>query len=156
MAFQYGYGAHQPLNMDADVDDASSSEMSALDTIITKAVAGALIKAIKATKHDGSWKEQVLAGFEEAWDELEDDEIWHRLIIQVAFNSSNLDEEDIDEVLNSDMKELADSRKDDIIDAVLSADVSTDSDVEQSIAGGDHGDDTDDNSELESESDLDM
>lgn len=162
MAFQYGYGVQQPSNQTTSMDaEDESTESSMIDAMITKAVAGSLVKAIKIMKHEGSWKEQVLTGFEEAWDALEDDDIWHRLIIQVAFNASELQEDDIDAVLNHDLKELADELKDDVIDAVISANVDSSDDEsddnDDDDTESDNGDVTDDNgevtdNELESES----
>jgi hypothetical protein len=150
------YANEEPM-VPSDTD--STEDANLLDTLIVKAVSGAIIAEIKSADYEGSWKEMVLTGFEDAWSSLDDDNIWHRLIILVAFNAARLTEGDINEVLNNNLIESADELKDDIIDAVLHADVNVantadEDDMSGEDSSNDGDDSTDDRSESGYESDV--
>ena len=106
-----------------EAHELTSEEGSVIDDLIIKAVSGALIANLQLRKDDSnSWKTKVIALFDEVWDELEEEQIWQRLSILVAYNARHLSEKDIDEILNEDMMSVAEQLKDSVIDKVIAAD----------------------------------
>jgi len=125
--------------------------LSALEQALVDATCGVIVQAIHSINDDEAadksddddettWKEKVLASFEEVWDNMQPDEIWNRLSIILAYKHDDIPYDAVIDLLKSDFMKVIAELKDNIIDSTIlhcGDDDDTEDDDDDDTDGGD-------------------
>lgn len=139
-----------------DDSDVANTGLSSLEKAIVEAACSAIVGHIKAdsadTDDEKSWKETVLSGFEDAWENLEPGAVWQRLGVILAYQHDHIPVDDVNELMRSDIADVLADLKDNIIEKVINCDEDYDSEEsDDTDADGENTNDESGGSDEESE-----